>query len=135
MEYFAAKGFQVAAMNVRGYGENSAPSEIEAYTLEALSDDVGAVIATLSEEPVILFGHDWGAPIAYHTALRFEDRVRAIAGMSVPIAHPMGCRDLINGEHSIQTSFFTSCISNNPAFLRRSLSCLLYTSPSPRDIS
>ena len=94
MEYFAAKGFKVAAINVRGYGENSAPSEIEAYTLEALSDDVAAVIATLSEEPVILFGHDWGAPIAYHTALRFEDRVRAIAGLSVPYRAPNGMSGL-----------------------------------------
>ena len=94
MEYFAAKGFKVAAMNVRGYGENSAPSEIEAYTLEALSDDVAAVIAALSEEPVILLGHDWGAPIAYHTALRFEDRVRAIVGLSVPYRAPNGMSGL-----------------------------------------
>ena len=28
MDYFAAKGFKVAAMNVRGYGENSAPPEL-----------------------------------------------------------------------------------------------------------
>ena len=82
MDYFSAKGFKVAAMNERGYGENSAPTDIEAYTLEALSDDVAAVIAALSEEPVVLFGHDWGAPIAYHTALRVSELTEADRGAS-----------------------------------------------------
>jgi len=94
LKHFAARGYRVAAMNVRGYGANSAPEEISAYTLEALSDDVAAVIAALSNEPIILVGHDWGAPIAYHTALRFEDRVRAIAGLSVPYRAPTGLSGL-----------------------------------------
>ena len=94
LKHFAARGYRVAAMNVRGYGANSAPEEISAYTLEALSDDVAAVITALSNEPIILVGHDWGAPIAYHTALRFEDRVRAIAGLSVPYRAPTGLSGL-----------------------------------------
>lgn len=94
LNYFAARGYRVAAMNVRGYGSNSAPADIAAYTLEALSDDVAAVITALSETPIILLGHDWGAPIAYHTALRFEDRVRAIAGLSVPYRAPSGVSGL-----------------------------------------
>ena len=50
LKHFAARGYRVAAMNVRGYGGNSAPEEIPAYTLEALSDDVASVIAALRIE-------------------------------------------------------------------------------------
>ncbi|MGB0318030.1 MAG: alpha/beta fold hydrolase, partial [Pseudomonadales bacterium] len=34
------------------------------------------------------FGHDWGAPIAYHTALLHPERFRAVAGLSVPFSPP-----------------------------------------------
>jgi pimeloyl-ACP methyl ester carboxylesterase len=87
--HFADRGYRVAAMDVRGYGGSSAPPEIERYTLKELAGDVAAVAAGLDDEPVILFGHDWGAPIAYHAAIRHPDRVRAVVGMSVPHTPPI----------------------------------------------
>ena len=86
--HFSERGYKVAAMNVRGYGGSSAPAEIERYTLRELAGDAAAVAAALDDEPVVLFGHDWGAPIAWHTAVRHPDRVRAVAGLSVPHAPP-----------------------------------------------
>lgn len=83
-EYFSGKGYTVAAMDVRGYGDSAKPKEISAYTLKTLAGDVAAVADALSDEPVILFGHDWGAPITYTTALIYPEKVRAVAGMSVP---------------------------------------------------
>jgi pimeloyl-ACP methyl ester carboxylesterase len=82
--HFSARGYRVAAMDVRGYGGSSAPPELERYTLRELAGDVAAVAEALDVEPVILFGHDWGAPIAWQAAIRHPDRVRAVAGMSVP---------------------------------------------------
>ncbi len=32
----------------------------------------------------ILFGHDWGAPIVWNTALLYPDKINAVAGLSVP---------------------------------------------------
>jgi pimeloyl-ACP methyl ester carboxylesterase len=87
--HFAARGHRVAAMDVRGYGGSSVPAEVDRYTLRELAGDVAAVAARVSDEPVVLFGHDWGAPIAYHTAIRHPDRVRAVAGLSVPHTPPM----------------------------------------------
>lgn len=83
-EYFSQKGYTVAAMDVRGYGDSAKPKEISAYTLKQLASDVKAVADALSDEPVILFGHDWGAPITYTTALIYPEKIRAVAGMSVP---------------------------------------------------
>ena len=87
--HFAARGYRVAAMDVRGYGGSSRPSEIERYTLAELAGDVAAVAAALDDEPVVLLGHDWGAPIAWHTAIRHPDRVRGVVGMSVVHTPPM----------------------------------------------
>lgn len=89
VRYFTENGYQAASMDVRGYGGSGAPAGVDHYTLRALSDDVAAVAAALDEEPVVLVGHDWGAPIAYTTAIRFPDRVRAVAGLSVTHTPPM----------------------------------------------
>jgi len=84
LEFIPTHGFTAAAMDVRGYGGSSKPDPIAAYTMRELASDVAAVAKALSDEPVVLVGHDWGAPIVYHTALLHPDRVRAVAGLSVP---------------------------------------------------
>jgi len=88
MTYFAARGYQVAAINVRGYGGSSHPITVDQYTQTELSADIQAVATALSDDPVILFGHDWGAPQVYTTALRFPEQVRGVAGLSVPFIPP-----------------------------------------------
>ncbi len=87
--YFVDRGYRIAAMDVRGYGGSSVPTGVERYTLRELAGDVAAVAAALDDEPVVLFGHDWGAPIAYHAAIRHPERVRAVAGLSVPHTPPL----------------------------------------------
>jgi pimeloyl-ACP methyl ester carboxylesterase len=82
--YFAARGYRVAAMDVRGYGESAKPHAISAYTIRQLAGDVAAVIDALGDGKAILFGHDWGAPIVWNTALLHPAHVRAVAGLSVP---------------------------------------------------
>ena len=86
--HFAERGYRVVAMDVRGYGASSKPDAIAAYTMRALASDVVAVARAWSEEPVILFGHDWGAPVVYNTALLHPDAIRAVAGLSVVYAPP-----------------------------------------------
>lgn len=81
--HFAAKGRRIAALDVRGYGDSSKPPEIEAYSMSELTRDVAAVIDALGGR-AILFGHDWGAPIVWQTAVRYPDKVAAVAGLSVP---------------------------------------------------
>lgn len=81
----AAAGFRVCAIDVRGYGGSDKPFSIESYSMENLVRDVLGVIKSLSpENPAILIGHDWGAPIVWNTALIFPESVSAVAGLSVP---------------------------------------------------
>ena len=81
--HFAAMGRRIAALDVRGYGESSKPADIASYTMAELTSDVAAVIDALGGR-AILFGHDWGAPIVWQTAVRYPDKVAAVAGLSVP---------------------------------------------------
>lgn len=83
IDYFSKRGFTVAALDVRGYGGSSKPEAVAAYTLRTIASDVAAVIDHLGGK-VILFGHDWGAPIVWHTSLLYPDKVAAVAGLSVP---------------------------------------------------
>lgn len=82
----AAGGYRAVAIDVRGYGRSSAPPEIEAYRmLRKVSDNV-ALVNALGEEHAVVVGHDWGAPIAWNSALLRPDVFRAVAGLSVPYA-------------------------------------------------
>ncbi len=84
LNHLAARGYTVAAMDVRGYGGSAKPHSIAAYSMKALTSDVAAVVRALSDGPAVLLGHDWGAPIVWHTALLYPEDVRAVAGLSVP---------------------------------------------------
>ena len=83
----AAAGFTACAIDVRGYGGSDKPQPVSAYSLKAIAGDlIGLADALSPDAPVILIGHDWGAPIVWNTAFTNPDRIRAVAGMSVPFA-------------------------------------------------
>lgn len=84
IRHFAARGYTVAALDVRGYGGSDRPAAIEAYTMRTIASDVAAVIDALGDGQAILFGHDWGAPIVWNSALLHPDKVKAVAGLSIP---------------------------------------------------
>jgi pimeloyl-ACP methyl ester carboxylesterase len=77
-------GFQVAVPDQRGYGGSDQPAAVEAYNIIELTNDVVGLANVLGHEQFIVVGHDWGAPVAWHTALLHSKRVRAVVGMSVP---------------------------------------------------
>ena len=91
MVHFAARGFRVAALDVRGYGRSSKPKEISAYALRQLASDVVAVINHVGDGPAVLFGHDWGAPIVWHTACFIpQDQGGGRSQRAVPSARTRG---------------------------------------------
>ncbi|MFD8811712.1 alpha/beta fold hydrolase [Streptomyces sp. NPDC059627] len=80
----AAAGFHVVAPDQRGYGSSDHPADVEAYSIFHLVGDVVGLIRELGAEQAFVVGHDWGAPVAWHTALLRPDLVRGVAGLSVP---------------------------------------------------
>jgi pimeloyl-ACP methyl ester carboxylesterase len=57
---------------------------VQDYTILHLTGDVIALLDALGERQAVVAGHDWGAPVAWHTALLRPDRVRGVIGLSVP---------------------------------------------------
>ena len=83
----AQAGFTACAIDVRGYGGSDKPHAIEAYAMERIVGDlVGLKMALQPDQPAILVGHDWGAPIVWNTALTRPEHFRAVAGLSVPFS-------------------------------------------------
>jgi pimeloyl-ACP methyl ester carboxylesterase len=80
----AAAGFRVAAPDLRGFGQSDGPESPQAYTTLHLAGDVLGVIHALGEHRAIVIGHDWGAPIAWTTALIRPDVVRAVVALNGP---------------------------------------------------
>lgn len=85
----AEADYRAIAPDQRGYGDTSVPSDVQAYDIEHLSGDVVRLLDALDLEQAVVVGHDWGAMVAWYTALIHPDRVRAVAGVSVPfVPHP-----------------------------------------------
>jgi pimeloyl-ACP methyl ester carboxylesterase len=86
----AQAGFKAMALDMRGYGRTSAPAAIGAYTVSHLVADVVAVVAASGADQAVVVGHDWGAPVAWYSALMRPDVFRAVAALSVPYIAPIG---------------------------------------------
>ncbi len=80
----AAAGYRVLAPDMRGFGRSSAPAEVEAYDIVALTGDLCGLLDSLGEHSAVFVGHDWGASLVWQLAVLQPERVRAVAGLSVP---------------------------------------------------
>ena len=69
-----ADRFHCVAPDQRGYGRSWAPKGVGNYTGAKLVGDMAALIDHLGS-PVTVFGHDWGAAVAYGLAMFHPDRV------------------------------------------------------------
>ncbi len=86
----AAAGYHAVAPDQRGYCETGPPgapghaADVGEYTIMHLTGDVIALMDALGAAQAVVAGHDWGAPVAWHTALFRPDRIRGVIGLSVP---------------------------------------------------
>ncbi len=65
----AAAGFRAVALDMRGYGQTSQPAAVADYTLNHLVGDVVGAVHALGASTAVVVGHDWGAPVAWYSAL------------------------------------------------------------------
>lgn len=79
-----AAGYRAVAMDMRGYGRSSRPTHSSDYGYDKTSADVLAVLDYFSARSAVLFGHDFGANLAWHMAVHHSDRIRAVASLCVP---------------------------------------------------
>lgn len=129
----AEAGFHAVAPDQRGYGQTDQPQAIEAYSILHLVGDVVGLLAALGERQMVVVGHDWGAPVAWNTALFCPDLVRGVVGLSVPF-RPRGQQPPLSlyraalGENFYQIYFQKSGVAEADLTrdVRRSIRAALY---------
>lgn len=85
MTHLNRAGYRTIAPNQRGFALGARPKGRYAYRMSELVADIAALIDEIGE-PIHLVGHDWGAAIAWATAMEHPDKVRTLTAVSVP--HP-----------------------------------------------
>ena len=62
IELLASAGYRVLVPDQRGYNLSSKPEGLQAYTLDALAEDVLGIATAFRRSMFAIVGHDW----AYH---------------------------------------------------------------------
>jgi pimeloyl-ACP methyl ester carboxylesterase len=102
----AEAGYHAVAPDVRGYGQSDAPQPIEAYAMkEHLADALG-ILDALGEKTAVVVGHDWGAPMAWNSAVLYPERYRAVVGLSVPFLQRSPAPPMQLFKQIFQDNFF-----------------------------
>src|SRR3954454_16769393 len=102
----ARAGFHAVAPDQRGYGGTTRPEAIERYSLLHLVGDVIGLVDALGDGKAIVVGHDWGASVAWHTALLRPDLVIGVAGLSVPFTPRMPVSPMSAGRRAFGDRFY-----------------------------
>lgn len=82
-ERLATAGHRVVCPTLRGYEPSSIAPDGD-YHLSTLAGDVIGWLDHLGLDQAHLFGHDWGACVAYATAAGHPERLRSVTASSVP---------------------------------------------------
>ena len=98
----AAMGFRVVVPNQRGYSPGARPQNVEAYSMPHLVSDVVGMADGLGHDHFHVVGHDWGAAVAWYTALAYPNRVRSVTAISVP--HPFAFGEALQSPSGQQAS-------------------------------
>jgi pimeloyl-ACP methyl ester carboxylesterase len=100
----AASGFRVITPDMRGFGRSARPGGVDAYRLRNAVTDVGAILNRLDLETAHVVGHDWGAAVAWLTAMLYPERIRKLTAISVP--HPLAAPTVRQYEMAWYQLFF-----------------------------
>lgn len=134
----ADAGYHVVAPDMRGYGGSARPPNIEDYDILQLTADVAGIVAAVGDTRAIVVGHDWGAPIAWQSALLYPEIFTAVVGMSVIYAGRSPNRPVVKLRQDADDDFFYTSYFQTPGVAEaefdanpRQLISRLYTSRSP----
>ena len=96
-------GLRTLAPDQRGYSPGARPRGRFAYRISRLVADTRALIETYGG-PVHLVGHDWGAAVAWSTAIAHPDVVRTLTTVSVP--HPAAFTRSLTSSDQARRSWY-----------------------------
>jgi pimeloyl-ACP methyl ester carboxylesterase len=77
-------GYRVLVPDQRGYNLSDKPHGVAAYRLDQLSADIIALLDSTGRKKCFLVGHDWGANVAWWTAIKYPQRLEKLVILNVP---------------------------------------------------
>ena len=110
----AAAGYHAVAPDMRGYGKSDKPQDVSAYNQVEVVNDIMGLIPALGHDTAIVFGHDWGAPTAWSTALWHPDKVTAVGCLSVPFSPRADAPPLDTMKKMFEGMFFYQLYFQEP---------------------
>jgi epoxide hydrolase 4 len=99
----ASAGYRVLAVDPRGYNLSDKPRGVRSYRLDALSDDIAALVRLHGGRGSIV-GHDWGGMIAWRMGARHAGLVDRLVVLNAP--HPAAfARELRTPAQLLRSSY------------------------------
>ncbi|KAI1772421.1 epoxide hydrolase [Hypoxylon cercidicola] len=86
--YLLSLNLQVIVPDMLGYGQTSAPKAIEEYTMKNISAHMAGLIKEVTDQPIILGGHDWGGIVVWRLTRYYPDLIRCVFSVCVPYWPP-----------------------------------------------
>ncbi|MHB1988695.1 MAG: alpha/beta fold hydrolase [Acidimicrobiales bacterium] len=111
----ADAGYHAVAIDVRGYGRSGKPPRVEDYRLvRHVADNVAVArhFGASRANPVVIVGHDWGAPISWTSVLLRPELFAGIVLLSVPYSPPGKRRptrvfaELVGADNEFYMNYF-----------------------------
>ena len=102
----AEMGYRVWAVNQRGYGRTTRPTQVVDYALPHLVDDVAALIDAANAKHVALIGHDWGGVVAWCLAAGQHRPLERLVIMNGP--HPLCFRAALKHWRQMRKSWYVA---------------------------
>ena len=102
----AGAGYRAIAPDQRGYSPGARPEFIRDYKVTDLVEDVIGMADALGRDTFHVVGHDWGAAVAWFTALYHPERVLSVVAVSVP--HPLAFFEVLadpEGDQAQRSSY------------------------------
>lgn len=112
-----ARDFHVVAPDLRGFNLSDKPTDVKAYRIAPLMEDIRLLIERLGQGPCILVAHDWGGAVAWNFAARHASLVSRLV--------------ILNAPHN---ATFVRELCHNPQQQAASHYMLLHRSPLAEDL-
>lgn len=112
-----AREYRVVAPDLRGFNLSDKPTDVSAYRIGPLIEDIRQLVGRLGQSSCILVAHDWGGAVAWNFAARHPVLVSRLV--------------ILNAPHN---ATFVRELCHNPLQQAASHYMLLHRSPLAEDL-
>jgi len=84
INFFVHQGYHVVVPDQRGYGESDKPKGVKSYVLDVLAQDIVQLVKQITNDKIILVGHDWGGGVAWTIGQHYADMIEKLVILNMP---------------------------------------------------